>query len=245
MILPFSIQSIPCGVPMSPRASLMSVPYTSLEGESWFLEAEFLPSEGCSKELVVICHPHPLYGGEMHNNVVDALYHGLSDERCTARFNFSGVGGSDGGYENGDGEVGQVKAIIDYMCGEFVQEQSCSAWNKIHVIGYSFGAAMAVPAALAMDKVSSCTAIAFPFDMFSKNAADSILLQAKRRMPMLFLTGDRDDFTPVRSFKQWVGKFGGVVQTIIPGVDHFFGGHERQLVAETRKFLNVLNQDRS
>jgi uncharacterized protein len=229
---------------MSPRASLMSVPYTSLGGEGWFLEAEFLPAEGRSQDLVVICHPHPLYGGEMRNNVVEALYRGLSNVYCTARFNFSGVGGSDGGYENGEGEVGQVKAVVDYLCGEFVQEQACGAWNEIHVVGYSFGAAMAVPAALASEKASSCTAIAFPFDMFSKNTADSITLQAKRRMPMLFLTGDADDFTPVRSFKQWVGKFGGAAQKILPGSDHFFGGHERQIVAEIRKFLNGLHQDR-
>jgi alpha/beta superfamily hydrolase len=230
---------------MPPRAALLSVPYRSLGGDEWFLEAEFIPAEGCSQDLAIICHPHPSYGGEMHNNVVDALYRGLSDEFCTARFNFSGVGGSDGGYENGDGEVGQVKAVIDYMCGEFVQEQSCGAWSRVHMIGYSFGAAMAVPAALATDKVCSCTAIAFPFEVFSKNAAGSISLQSKRRMPMLFLTGDADDFTPVRSFKQWAGKFGGASQCVLAGADHFFGGHERDVVVETRKFLNGLHQDRS
>ncbi len=222
---------------MSPRASLMAVPYLSRNGESWFLEAEFLPAKSSSAELAIICHPHPLYGGEMHNNVVEALYRGLSDELCTARFNFSGVGGSDGGYENGDGEVGQVKAVVEYMCGEFVQEQTCGAWSRVHVIGYSFGAAMAVPAALATEKVSSCAAISFPFEMFSKLATDSIALHAKKRAPLLFLTGDADDFTPLRSFKQWVAKFPGSVQGVIQGADHFFGGFERQLVAETQRFI--------
>jgi alpha/beta superfamily hydrolase len=230
---------------MSPRAALLSVPYTSLSGAEWFLEAEFLPAARCRKDLVIICHPHPLYGGEMHNNVVDVLYHGLSDEYCTARFNFSGVGGSDGGYEKGVGEVTQVMAVVNYLCKEFVQEQACGSWSRVHLIGYSFGAAMAVAAALDLEMVVSCTAIAFPFDMFSKIAADSISLQKKKQIPMLFLTGDADDFTPIRSFKQWIDKFNGTVHGIIAGTDHFFGGHEQQLLAETRKFLNGLQLNRS
>jgi alpha/beta superfamily hydrolase len=104
---------------------------------------------------------------------------------------------------------------------------------------------MAVPAALAMDKVSSCVAISFPFEMFPKRATDSIALHAKKLAPLLFLTGDVDNFTPIRVFNQWVAKFPGSVQSIIPGADHFFGGHERWVVAETRKFLNGLHQDRS
>ncbi len=230
---------------MPPRAALLSVPYRSIGGDDWFLEAEFLPAKGRSLDLVIICHPHPLYGGEMHNYVVDALYSGLSDEYCTARFNFSGVGGSDGGYENEVGEMGQVKAVIDFLCGDFVQEQAFGPWNKIHVVGYSFGAAMALPAALAMDKVSSCVAISFPFEMFSKRATESIALHAKKLAPLLFLTGDADNFTPIRVFNQWVAKFPGSVQNIIPGADHFFGGHERWVVVETRKFLNGFHQDRS
>nr|MDO8085995.1 alpha/beta fold hydrolase [Candidatus Sigynarchaeum springense] len=219
------------------RATLMAIPYTALNGERWFMEAEFLPAERRGEELAIICHPHPLFGGEMHNNVVDGLFRGLSSEYATVRFNFSGVGGSDGAHEKGDGEVGQVKAVVDHMCGEFVREKSCGAWNKVHVIGYSFGAAMALPAALASEQVSSCTSISFPFEMFSKHAVESAALQAKKKAPLLFLTGDADDFTPIKTFKQWVAKFPGSVQCIIQGADHFFGGHERRLVDESRKFL--------
>ncbi|MEX2682321.1 MAG: alpha/beta hydrolase [Candidatus Sigynarchaeota archaeon] len=230
---------------MPPRVCLMSVPYTALDHETWYLEAEFLPAENPGHKLAIICHPHPLFGGEMHNNVVDAIFSGLSDEYNMVRFNFSGVGGSDGGHENGQGEIGQVKAVVEYTCGELVQEQSCEAWNRIHVIGYSFGAAMALPAALAMNNISSCTAIAFPFEMFSKHATESIALQAKSKASLLFLTGDADDFTPITSFNKWMTKFSGSVQSIIQGADHFFVGHERRLVAEIKKFLNSFHQDRS
>jgi alpha/beta superfamily hydrolase len=228
---------------MSPRAALLSVPYTSLSGAEWFLEAEFLPAARCSKDLVIICHPHPLFGGEMRNNVVDALYQGLSDEMNVARFNFSGVGGSDGGHEKGDGEVTQVMAVVKYFCTEFVQEQACGSWSRVHLIGYSFGAAMAVAAALGLEIVVSCTAIAFPFEMFSKQAAGSALLQTNRKMMMLFFMGDADDFTPGPVFKRWVAKFSGAMSGIIAGTDHFFNGHEASLVAETRKFLNQENQE--
>ncbi|NMC05475.1 MAG: hypothetical protein GYA24_09695 [Candidatus Lokiarchaeota archaeon] len=220
-----------------PRASLLSIPYTSLGGNEWYLQAEFLPAKHCSQDLVVICHPHPMYGGQMYNNVVEALFRGLSDEYCTARFNFSGVGGSDGGFENGEGEIGQVKAVIEYLCQDFVQDQACGAWSRVHVAGYSFGAAMALPAALSMEKVTSCTAIALPFGMFSKQVADAVAMQSRRRIPLLFLTGDSDDFTPVPRFTKWVAKFGGAAQVVFAGADHFFSGYEQQLAKETRKFL--------
>ncbi|MBN2153294.1 MAG: hypothetical protein JW839_17710 [Candidatus Lokiarchaeota archaeon] len=228
---------------MSPRASLLSVPYRSTGGDEWFLEAEFLPSASGSSDLAIICHPHPLYGGEMHNNVVNALYLGLSGDCCTARFNFSGVGGSDGGYENGDGEVGQVKAVVGHLCGEFAREQGCRAWRRLHLVGYSFGAAMATPVALAMDEVSTCTAVAFPFELFPRHASDAAASFARRRRPTMFLMGDADDFTPTRAFHRWVDKFPGSVRSIIPGADHFLGGHERRIVAETRSFLNGTHLD--
>nr|MDO8114142.1 dienelactone hydrolase family protein [Candidatus Sigynarchaeota archaeon] len=230
---------------MSPRAAVMSIPYKALSGDDWFLEAEFIPGEDCCDELAIICHPHPLFGGEMHNYVVDTLYTGLSAARCTTRFNFSSVGGSDGVHEGGTGEVGQVSAVINYMAGAFTSE--CCAgkpWTAIHVIGYSFGAAMALPAALS-SSASTCTCIAFPFEMFAEQAKDSLAKFRQRSIPLFFVMGEMDNFTPLRVFKQWVSKFDSAKQTIIAGADHFFDGYERQIVAETQKFLNAVKPDPS
>jgi alpha/beta superfamily hydrolase len=83
------------------------------------LQLEGLLSLASGDKGVVITHPHPLYGGDMHNNVVDTLarvyrQHGYT----TLRFNFRGVGGSQGHYDEGEGEQEDIKAALDYLLGQ-------------------------------------------------------------------------------------------------------------------------------
>ncbi|MBN1106376.1 MAG: alpha/beta hydrolase [Deltaproteobacteria bacterium] len=106
--------------------------------EQIFFEAEGLKLEGLLAHLpgdkgVVMTHPHPLYGGEMHNNVVEAVVGAYREKGySTLRFNFRGVGASQGSYDNGRGEQEDVAAALSYL--------DALGKKEIDLAGYSFGA---------------------------------------------------------------------------------------------------------
>nr|MDO8119084.1 hypothetical protein [Candidatus Sigynarchaeota archaeon] len=208
-------------------------------GTCWTLECEFAPATS-TDSLVILLHPHPLYGGNMHNNVVRNIFNACKEGgHCAMCFNFSGVGASEGTHEGGTGEMGQVNSVIDFMSHEFRQRQGFHGnWSSIHVVGYSFGAAVGMPPALSHPDVSSYVSIANPFDMFTDISEKSVALQGRFMKRIMFMTGDGDDFTPVSRFKTWAARFKGPVTTeIIPRADHFFVGSEHALYARLGQFL--------
>jgi alpha/beta superfamily hydrolase len=176
-----------------------------------------LPAQAAAGAAVV-CHPHPMYGGSMYNNVVEAALDALW--RCsyaTLRFNFRGVGTSEGEYEGGEGEVEDARAAAS-----FLRERSGLA--KVTLAGYSFGAAMAVPAGLADPAVDRVIAIALPV------GAMKVSLDHPVDKPLLLFSGDRDSYSPVETLRQMVGKIGPRARLeVIAGADHFFGGCESRL----------------
>ncbi len=215
------------------------IPYRSSIGTCWALECEFTPARS-TDSLVVLLHPHPLFGGNMHNNVIDCIFNACKEGGfCAMRFNFSGVGASEGTHESGTGEMAQVTSVIDFMSNEFRQRQGYQGtWKAIHVVGYSFGASVGMPPALSHPGVKSFTGIANPFEMFTDISETGVALQERFMKPIMFLTGDRDDFTPVSRFKAWKARFKGpVTAEIVPRADHFFGGSERALYARLEQFL--------
>jgi alpha/beta superfamily hydrolase len=104
---------------------------------------------------VAVCHPHPLYGGDMHNNVVSVICQALAQESiATLRFNFRGVGRSEGSHEEGIGEQDDVSAALD-----FLESREGIDRGRIGLAGYSFGTKVAMPVAL--PRVSpSCLSVA-------------------------------------------------------------------------------------
>jgi alpha/beta superfamily hydrolase len=100
--------------------------------ESEGLAIEGLISEGETQNAVVVTHPHPLYGGEMHNNVVEAVIRAYCErEYTTLRFNFRGVGRSQGAYDEGVGEQSDVREAVAYLAQ--------LGKTAVDVAGYSFG----------------------------------------------------------------------------------------------------------
>jgi alpha/beta superfamily hydrolase len=96
---------------------------------------------------IVVCHPHPQYGGDMHNNVVDALCDtALAGGAVALRFNFRGTGGSEGSHDKGIGERNDVRAALAYL-----RDLPEVDGNRVALAGYSFGAALAVRAASGSD----------------------------------------------------------------------------------------------
>ena len=180
---------------------------------------------------VAVCHPHPLYGGDMHNNVVLAICHGLSEASIAAfRFNFRGVGRSKGDFSEGIGEQEDVKAALAFLT-------SVSKVNpdKIGLAGYSFGAKVALPVALNSNKIRA-VALVSPF----LSVPDWEQLKSYVK-PKLFLCGSEDYFISPQEIRQIAGEFPEPNRyEIIPGADHFWWGYEEEVARRVSTFFTTL-----
>jgi uncharacterized protein len=165
----------------------------------------------------VVCHPHPLYGGSMHNNVIDAMLKALW--RCgyaTLRFNFRGVGASEGEHSGGVGETDDAKAAL-----KFLLAQPRIAKDHAVMSGYSFGAAVAMRAGAQINEVDTIALVALPVGMgdFSQPTSNKKIAMA---------AGDRDSYCPSARIMEVAKSCGGRLK-MIEGADHFFGGYEDTL----------------
>ena len=179
----------------------------------------------------VVCHPHPLYGGSMYNNVVDAALEALHARSfATLRFNFRGVGQSEGEFDNGKGEAEDAVAAVRFLTAQ----KGVSAAGAV-LGGYSFGAATAVRAAASVEAVAAMVAIALPLGMIDPAALGAI---AK---PIVLLAGDQDSYCPADHLTALAERLGPLARLkIIPGADHFFGGREHEIIAALDAALTTL-----
>ena len=185
----------------------------------------------------VICHPHPQYGGTMDNNVVAAVATALQAlGMATLRFNFRGVGASEGEHGGGAEEVIDARAAVAFL--------RAAGPGEITLAGYSFGAAVAaravddaatLRAAAARDheadRVSRLVLIAPPLAFFSLDGLSDC------RLPKLFIAGDRDDYCSLDSLRAAVAPLPEPKTVVtIPRADHFFSGAEDALAAPLARF---------
>jgi uncharacterized protein len=179
---------------------------------------------------VVICHPHPLYGGSMNNNVVDAIESGFSARGFTTlRFNFRGVGRSAGDYDEGEGEVDDVVAAVAFL------KQHVDEDGSVVLAGYSFGAWIASKAAMKIQHdVAALFLVAYPFAFYK---ADELMRFGKR---IHLIGGEYDDISPVDSLLK-IYKDLPVVEKnlkVIP-TDHFYGGKEGEIIEFIKKNVEL------
>ncbi len=188
----------------------------SIDGPAGRIEA--LVSEPESAPAVaVLCHPHPQHGGTMNNKVVHTLARTLAGKGfATIRFNFRGVGESEGSYADGRGEVEDARAIIDH---------ARQHWPGLPVWlgGFSFGAMVAIVAAADQD-IAGLVSVAPPVDRLD------IAEIAQPRCRWLILIGDEDELVDVDTVVEWVNQLDpGPQLRVLEGVDHFFHGRLTQL----------------
>lgn len=179
---------------------------------------------GCA----LVCHPHPLYGGDMYNNVVSELCETfLSQGIATLRFNFRGVGRSTGSYGEGVSEMIDVTSCLDFLASDARLSSS-----RILLGGYSFGSWVSMKAAVTDDRPTSLIMISPPVDMY-----DFSFLREEKR-PKLMVTGDRDFVCSVKGFKELSIIAGEPkMSAILKGHDHFHGGNEDAISKIVREFL--------
>jgi uncharacterized protein len=165
-----------------------------------------------AERVIVLCHPHPQYGGSMHDGVLDTIAgvarrHGFA----TIRFNFRGVGESSGTYANGVGEVDDLLAVVGWAraLGE----------KPLWIGGYSFGSNIAWRALDRCGDVEGVVLVAPPVARMDFSARPS------RVAKLTILAGDRDDFVDEGDLDRWARAAApGARVVTIPNADHFFSG---------------------
>ena len=184
-----------------------------------------LPEGNRPFPIVVVCHPHPLYGGDMDNNVVTAVCFALVRTSIAAlRFNFRGVGNSGGIYNDGVGEQDDLRAALDFI---LTLKEIDS--HRIGLAGYSFGGMVAASVATKDNRIQQL-ALVSP----ALNEAGWAQLKEYLR-PKLILIGDADTSVPFHPFQRF---FGDARQyQIIAGADHFWSGFEEELSGKVARFF--------
>ncbi|MDA1127211.1 MAG: alpha/beta hydrolase [Chloroflexi bacterium] len=176
---------------------------------------------------VVICHPHPLHGGNIDNNVVLALALGLAEEGfVTLRFNFRGVGGSEGEHTKGEQEHQEVLGALDLI----------KAWpdtnQKTGLTGYSFGTSVILGHSELYGEADAIVLVSPSF-----RAIEGTPLK-ESEVPVLITTGDRDKLVDSTQLDAELSSFSQRPRfELFEGVDHFWYGQEARLVPEVGRFL--------
>jgi alpha/beta superfamily hydrolase len=198
-----------------------------------FLEGILAIPEGAGPfPAVIVCHPHPLYGGSMDNNVVYSLFEALTQASLASlKFNFRGVGGSQGEFGQGIGEQEDVEAAIS-----FISTVKGVNSKRIGLAGYSAGAGFALPVGLNDVRIKAMAAVSPPLSMFD---FDFLKVCPK---PKLLISGGRDNFTSADQFLEFCQNLPEPKEyESIEGADHFWWGYESGLAAKvTAFFIKVL-----
>jgi alpha/beta superfamily hydrolase len=193
--------------------------------------------EGMNKAVpgAVICHPHPLYGGNMYNNVTSALKKGLIARGIAClRFNFRGTGQSEGSHGDGVDELEDVRAALDYLAAQ----QQVDA-DRLVVAGYSFGCWVGLRSVAKDSRPSRLIGVSPPVDTY-----DFSFLREETR-PKFLIAGDRDFVCSKTKFEELIDVIPEPkVAIVLPGADHFHLGGEEDLVRHMNAFLDSYPIDR-
>jgi uncharacterized protein len=194
----------------------------SIDGPAGRLEALLNAGSPHATHAALVCHPHPLFGGTLHNKVVFHAMKALNSFGFPVlRFNFRGAGLSAGEHAHGVGEVEDVRAALNWLENEFTL--------PIVFAGFSFGAAVGLRAAYSEDRVRALIALGLPAAAVENRVYDFEFLRSSTK-PKLFVSGSRDQFGPAGKLEALVATFADPKKLVrIEAADHFFEGRLREM----------------
>jgi alpha/beta superfamily hydrolase len=210
-------------MPMRPTAIGFASKKLTLEGVLTIPQGVSGPFPG-----LLVCHPHPVLGGNMDHPVVTAICR-VADEQgiATLRFNFRGVGDSEGLFSNGSGEKEDAKAALNVL----------KRWpgldsKRLAVVGYSFGASVLLDGLTQYKSARSLVLIAPPISAVEKSRIH------KDKRPKLFLVGQNDRISPSVELQRVLDEVRAPVQFAeIPNADHSMRSHEQMLAERVGTFV--------
>lgn len=202
-----------------------------LTGPAGHLEALLNTGSPEAKYAVLLCHPHPLGGGTMHNKVV---YHAMkafqSEGLPVLRFNFRGTGLSEGQHDHGRGEQDDVRAALNWL--------DHNLHLPILFAGFSFGAYVGLNAVCSDPRVNGAVALGLPVGAEGRSYTYSFL--SKCLIPKLFISGTKDQYGPREQVAAAVAAAHPPAEMVwIEGADHFFIGKLDQVQSAIRSWLQT------
>jgi alpha/beta superfamily hydrolase len=193
-----------------------------LDGLAGRIEALLNSGAENATHAALVCHPHPMFGGTMHNKVVFHAMKSLNIFGFPAlRFNFRGAGLSQGEHDYGEGEADDVRVAIEWLDHEF--------HLPLVFAGFSFGAAVGLRVACEDDRVKACVGLGVPVRPVDERVYDLEFLRTCGK-PKLFVSGSRDQFGPrVQLEEMAIMAAEPKKLVIIEGADHFFEGRMKEM----------------
>jgi alpha/beta superfamily hydrolase len=199
-----------------------------LEGQAGRLESTLWTIPGAGARLAaVVCHPHPLFGGTMHNKVVYQAAKTLHRRGIPVlRFNFRGAGMSEGQHDKGEGEREDVRAGLDYLAKEF-------PGHRILLAGFSFGAWVGLQVGCADERVTGVVGLGIPVD-----SSDLTYLRDCAK-PKLFVQGAKDQFGSRTNVEKLYNELAEPKKLVfVENADHFFTGHLSEMAGVIDQWLD-------
>ena len=215
------------------------------------LAADLTLPDGQVRGAAVVCHPHPLYGGDRHNPVVGALVEALVHSGvATVKFDFRGAGGSPGRHDDGRAELLDVAAALDTAIAAAQRARNAPATSAglpvvdtersipVVLAGYSFGALMAL--AIVDERITAWLAVAPPLRPGGSLIGDAPLRAASDPRPKHLLVAAHDQFASPAVVHDATTDWKSVTIVELPSADHFLNGAHHLIRAETTAFAITL-----
>ena len=208
------------------------MPEVVFTGPAGRLEGRFQPSKERTAPVAIVLHPHPQFGGTMNNQITYQLFYMFVKRGfAVLRFNFRGVGRSQGTFDHGSGELSDAAAALDWA--QTIHPEAAGAW----VAGFSFGAWIGMQLLMRRPEIAGFISIAPP-----ANLHDFTFL-APCPSSGLIIHGDQDKVVPQKDVQALVDKLKsqkGIVidQEILKGANHFFEGRVDELIGNCSEYLD-------
>ena len=210
------------------------MPEVNFNGPNGRLEGRYHPSNKPQAPLALLLHPHPQHGGTMNNKIIYKLYQTFTKRGfSTLRFNFRGVGRSQGQFDNGLGELSDAASALDWMQTQNPNTRSC--W----IAGFSFGAWVAMQLMMRRPEIDGFISIAPPasqhdFSFLAPCPASGMIIH-----------GDKDEVVPQSSVDKLAQKLQKqknikIDYRIVEGSDHFFIHHLDPLNEQVEGYLDKM-----
>lgn len=208
------------------------MPEVIFNGSAGRIEGRYQPSNDKDAPIALILHPHPKHGGTMNNKVVYALYRSFVEQGfSTLRFNFRGVGRSEGSYDNGEGELSDAASALDWL------QSTNPNVNRFWVAGFSFGAWIAMQLLMRRPELEGFISVSPPANMYDFNFLAPCPVSGQ------IIHGSDDAIVPVASISTLVEKLRNqkgikIDYQLVNSSDHFFTDQIPTLCHHVENYLN-------
>jgi len=210
------------------------MPEVIFNGPEGRLEGRYHTSKRQNAPIALMLHPHPRFGGSMNNRVVYHVFHAFARRGfATLRFNFRGVGRSQGRPDDGPGELSDAAAALDWL--QAVNQDASQCW----IAGFSFGAWIGMQLLMRRPEISGFISIAPPANIYDFG------FLAPCPASGLIVHGRQDDLVPEESVAALANKLShqrdiSVVYKVVPGANHFFHNKMEELTRQVDLYLDSL-----